>query len=125
MDGAASPGMEKRKSPSVKHLAFHRSNDVLEVGRYFPPLVPAAIGGISDHRMTHGGTVNPNLMGSSRFQIDLQKRNTRKGLFRFPMGLCWAPPAAFRGHLFTLYGMAANRQVDAAGWGLRVPVNEG
>ena len=64
-------------------------------------------------------------MRSSRFQIDFEKRNTRKDLPGFPMGLGGSSSGAFRGHLFAIHWMAPNGRIESSGTGLHIPVNEG
>ncbi len=109
-------GMLKTQRPSVEHLPADALKDLLQRLRRkrLPPLFPP-ISGISDHRMTHSGTVNANLVGPSSLQIDLQEADTGKGLFDLPSGLCGSTPAARGRHLFSMGGVAAYRQVDDTG----------
>jgi len=97
----------------VEHLPADALKDLMQRVRRkrLPPVFPP-ISGVSDHRMTHSGTVNANLVGSSGLQIDLQEADTRKGLFDMPAGLRGSTPAALGRHLFPMGGMAAYGQVD-------------
>jgi hypothetical protein len=75
--------------------------------------------------MTHGRTVDPNLVSSSGLQVDLKKAHTSKGLFDLPSGLCRSTPAARGGHLFSMGGMAAYGQVDDTGRFLHGAIDQG
>ena len=118
--------MHKGKLPGMEHLPLHRSEDLLDVLQWhvFPSFL-AAVHGITHHRMTHGRTVDADLVGPSSLQIDIKEGCTGKCFLDLPPGFSGPTPATPCGHLFSVGGMTAHRQVDDPGRCLCLCIDQG
>ena len=95
----------------MQHLAsnlggnpFYRSGAPTDHGA-----VAAAIHRITDHGVMDSGTVHPNLMGTTGFQIQLKQRGPVQCFANAIMGLSGAHFSGNRRHLFACRRMAPDR----------------
>src|SRR5262245_1584425 len=84
----------------------------------------APVLGIPHHRMADGGEVGSDLVRAAGFEPDAQQRGARKTLHDLEMGYGLARPVGAGGHHRTVAPVAAERGVDRAALGVRMPLHE-
>ena len=107
-------GMGKPKPPGMQHLALNFSGHPLPRSGASTNLsvVATTIHRITDYRVMYRGTVHPNLMGTTGFQIHLKQGGTVQDFSYAIMGLGGTWFVGNRRHLFTRSRMASDWQMN-------------
>lgn len=93
--------MNEAEFPGVQQLpggGYHGG------GSFFIPSVYR----ISDHRISHGGHMNADLVGSAGMNLNFEKGCIQKSFPDLPLRDSLAASAAVNGHFFPIRGMPAD-----------------